>query len=142
MIEKHINGTKSELLAEYYLITHGYAISKPINDFLEYDFVVEDINGKLYKIQVKTIYFDNNKQRWVASCVTSHIHGNNKRTNKKYTKKSFDFGLFICAEYNKAYLIPISLIEGRRGITFYPNGKNNKSNTSHKDFEIYCDNIM
>ena len=74
--------------------------------------------------------------------MTSHIHGNYRRTNKKYTEKSFDYGLFICAEYNKAYLIPIGLVAGRRSITFYPNGKDNKSNTRFKDFEGYSDYIM
>ena len=127
MTSKQINGTKSELLAEYYLIRHGYNVSKPINDFSEYDFVIEDEYGKLFK---------------VGSCVTSHIRGNNRRTNKKYTEKSFDYGLFICAEYNKAYLIPIECIVGKRSITFYPNGKNNKTNTRYKDFETYIDTIM
>lgn len=91
---------------------------------------------------MKTIYFDNNKLRWLASCVTSHIRGNGRRTNKKYTEKSFDYGLFICADANCAYLIPISKIIGRRSITFYPYGKNNKSKTRYTDFEQYKDMIM
>ena len=142
MNSKQINGIKSELLAEYFLTNQGYIVSKPINDFSEYDFVVDDCNNHLYKIQVKTIYFDNNKQRWMGSCVTSHLRGNGKRTNKKYTKESFDFGLFICAEYNSVYMIPISLIEGRRSITFYPNGKANKSNTRYSDFEKFRQSIF
>ena len=142
MTEKQINGTKSELLAEYYLINKGYIVSKPINDFSEYDFVFDNGEGKLFRVQVKTIYFDNNKRRWLGSCVTSHIRGSNRRTNKKYTENSFDYGLFICAKYNMAYMIPISLIKGRRSITFYPNGKDNKSNTRFSDFEEYGEVIM
>lgn len=141
MTDKQVNGTKSELLAEYYLTNKGYIVSKPINDFSEYDFIIDD-NRNLYRIQVKTIYFDNSKQRWLGSCVTSHIRGNNRRTNKKYTEKSFDFGLFICAEHNAAYLIPIDLISGRRSITFYLNGKDNKSETRYFDFEMYRESIM
>lgn len=139
---KQINGIKSELLAEYFLINQGYIISKPINDFSEYDFIIDDEKGHLYKVQVKTIYFDNNKSRWLGSCVTSHIRGNGRRTNKKYTKKSFDYGIFICAKYNCVYMIPISLIENRRSITFYPNGKTNKSNTKYSDFEQFRQNIF
>lgn len=142
MNNKQINGTKSELLAEYFLINNGYAVSKPINDFSEYDFVIDDCKGHLYRVQVKTIYFDSSKQRWLGSCVTSHIRGNGRRINKKYTKDSFDFGLFICAEHNSAYMIPISLIEGRRSITFYPNGKANKSNTRYYDFEQFHQNLF
>ena len=142
MNSKQINGTKSELLAEYFLIAQGYIVSKPINDFLEYDFIADDRKGHLYKVQVKTIYFDNGKKRWMGSCVTSHIRGNGRRINKKYTAESFDFGLFICAEHNSAYMIPISLIEGRRSITFYPNGKANKSNTRYSDFEQFRQDIF
>lgn len=142
MNSKQLNGTKSELLAEYFLINQGYIVSKPINDFLEYDFVIDDRDGNLYKIQVKTVYFDNNKQRWLGSCVTSHIRGNGRRLNKKYTNQSFDFGVFICAEYNSAYMIPISLIAGRRSITFYPNEKDNKSNTRYSDFEQFRQDIF
>ena len=136
MNSKHKNGTESELLAEYFLIHNNYIVSKPINDFNEYDFVIDD-NGKLLRIQVKTIYFDNSKNRWMGSCVTSHIRGNGRRENKKYTVDSFDYGLFICKEYNVVYFIPISQLIGRRSITFYPNGKDNKSDTRYEDFEKY-----
>lgn len=137
MTSKQINGTKSELLAEYYLVNRGYIVSKPINDFSEYDFVADNHSGKLFTVQVKRIYFDNNKNRWLASCVVSHIRGNGRRANKKYTEESFDYGLFVCEEYNVVYLIPVALIANRRSITFYPNGKNNKSDTRYSDFEKY-----
>lgn len=139
---KQKNGTESELLAEYFLISNGYAVSKPINDFEQYDFIIDDYNGNVYKVQVKTVYYDSNKKRWVGSCVTSHIRGNGKRTNKKYNADSFDYGLFICKKYFAAYLIPINEIAGRRSITFYPNGKDNKSNTRYDDFEKYKKNII
>lgn len=142
MNDKQTNGTKSELLAEYYLVNREYIVSKPINDFSEYDFIIDDREGYLYTVQVKTIYFDNTHKRWVGSCVTSHIRGNGRRINKKYTEKSFDYGLFICAEANCAYMIPISEIVGRRSITFYPYGKDNKSNTRYIDFEKYQDVIQ
>ena len=134
MTEKQTNGQKSELLAEYYLIGKGYVVSKPINDFSEYDFIIDN-DGVLCTVQVKTIYFDNSKKRWLSSCVTSHIRGNNRRTNKKYTEKSFDYGLFVCKEYRKAYLVPIALIAGRRSITFYPDSD------STDGFEFYKDAI-
>jgi hypothetical protein len=141
MTDKQVNGQKSELLAEYFLINKGYVVSKPINDFSEYDFIIDD-NGVLHTVQVKTIYFDNSKNRYIASCVTSHIRGNNRRTNKKYTEKSFDYGLFICVEHNSAYLIPIARIAGRRSITFYPNGKHNKTKRNCDDFESYRQEII
>lgn len=142
MNSKHKHGTESELLAEFSLVNKGYIVSKPINDFNEYDLIADDCEGHLYRIQVKTIYFDNAKQRWLGSCVTSHIRGNGRRTNKKYGENSFDYCLFICKEHNSMYFVPIKEIVGKRSITFYPNGKANKSNTRYNDFEKYREDIM
>lgn len=73
MHDKQRRGTESELLAEYYFVNNGFIVSKPINDFNEYDFVI-DCNGALYKVQVKTIYFDNSKKGgWAV--VLHHIFG-------------------------------------------------------------------
>lgn len=40
---KHKNGTVSELLAEQFFIERGDIVSKPINDFSEYDLIVVQI---------------------------------------------------------------------------------------------------
>ena len=119
MYEKHINGTVSELLAEQYFINKGYIVSKPITDFNEYDFVIDN-DGNLQRVQVKTVYYDNSKHRYLSSCVISHIHGNYKRVNKKYTDKSFELYAFVCKPYNCIYIIPNKKLLGRRSLTFYP----------------------
>ena len=122
MYEKQRHGTESELLAEYYFVNIGCIVLKPINDFNEYGFVI-DCNGALYKVQVKTIYFDNSKNRWLGSCVTSHI--------------KVDYALFVCKEHNCVYLVPIDKIVGRRSITFYPDSKPESVNSRYEDFEQY-----
>lgn len=134
-MNKHQKGLISELFASAYFVKNGYIVSKPITDFNEYDFIVD--NGKLNRVQVKTIYFDNSKNRYMISCVTSHIRGNEKRINKKYTKNSFDILCAVEPELGAVYLIPIEAIALRRGVTLYPTGKNNKSNTKYEDFEKY-----
>ncbi len=136
-----MHGTESELLAEYYFTNKGYIVSKPINDFNEYDFIIDN-NGSLQRIQVKTIYYDNSKKRWLGSCVTSHMRGNNRRVNKKYKENSFDYILFVCREHNCVYFIPISKIAGRRGITFYPNGKPKNVSSRYEDYEKYKSDLM
>lgn len=139
---KQKHGTESELLAEYYLVNKGYIVSKPINDFNEYDFVVDDGKENLHTIQVKTIYYDNSKRRWLGSCVTSHIRGNGRRTNKKYNKQSFDFALFVCKDLNVVYVIPVEEICERRSITFYPDIKPKSVNSRYTDFEKYKDKLL
>lgn len=141
MTDKQINGTKSEILAQYYLINKGFLVSKPINDFLEYDFIADDDKGNIYRVQVKTIYFDNSKQRWLSSCVTSHKRSQGI-VNKKYSIDSFDYGLFICEKYSIAYFIPIDLIAERRSITFYPDGQNIPTSSRYQNFEKYREKIF
>lgn len=136
--KKHIRGTVSELLAEQYFLRKGNIVSKPINDFNEYDLIIDDGN-KLSRVQVKTIYFDNSKKRFLSSCVTSHIKGNEKRVNKKYGENSFDICACVLKEYDCIYLIPIKEMAGRRSITFYPEGKPNTVNSRFSDFEKYRD---
>ena len=135
---KHKNGTVSELLAEQFFIERGDIVSKPINDFSEYDLIIDTPSlSKLQRVQVKTIYFDNSKQRWLASLVTSHIRGNGRRENKKYSQDSFDIGAFVCKEHDVIYIIPIEELAGKRSITFYPDGKPETVNSRFKDFEHY-----
>lgn len=134
-MNKHQKGIISELLASSYFVKNGYIVSKPITDFNEYDLIID--NGELKRVQVKTIYFDNSKKRYMISCVTSHIRGDNRRENKKYSLTSFDILCAIEPELGAIYLIPIEKVAFRRGITLYPIGKNNKINKKNEDFEQY-----
>ena len=115
--QKHINGILSELIAEEYFVKKGMTVSRPVAKFGEYDLIIDD--GVLKSVQVKSIYWDNSKKRFLLSLVTSHIRGNGRRINKKYKKTSFDL---LCAveKISKAiYLIPIENIAGKRSMTFY-----------------------
>lgn len=134
-MNKHETGTVSELLASAYFVSKGYIVSKPITDFNEYDLIID--NGELKRVQVKTIYWDNSKQRYLISCVTSHIRGNENRYNKKYTQDSFDLLCAVERETNSIYLIPIDAIAGRRSITLYPKGKPKTVTDRFEDFEKY-----
>lgn len=143
MYVKHKNGTVSELLAQQFFVRNGFIVSKPINDFNEYDLVLDNPTAStIERAQVKTIYFDNTKQRWIASLVTSHIRGNERRTNKKYSEDSFDVGVFVCMECDAIYIIPVSELAGRRSVTFYPDGKPETVNSRYKDFEKYKHRLL
>jgi len=133
-MNKHQRGTVSELLSAKYFVEQGHTVSKPITDFGEYDLVV-DFNGTLERVQVKTIYWDKSKERYLISCVTSHIRGNGRRVNKKYDKHSFDSLCAVEEETGAIYLISNSLVRNRRSITVYPKGKPDTVNKRHMDFE-------
>ena len=115
--EKHIKGTTSLLLIASYFTSKGIEVFIPVDDFGECDLVIDD--GKLKKVQVKTIYWDNSKKRYLLSLVTSHIRGNNRRINKKYNLNSFDLLAGIELKSGAIYLIPIEKVAGRRSMTIY-----------------------
>lgn len=137
---KHKQGTVSELLAASHFVQNGCKVFLPIDSFGEYDLVVDD--GTLKRVQVKTIYWDNSKCRYLISCVTSHIRGNNRRTNKKYTNTSFDVLCAVNLKTNRIYKIPIEKVNGRRSITVYPNGKPDSVNSRYEDFEQYAEQLQ
>ena len=132
-MNKHQRGTVSELLSASYFVKEDYVVSKPITDFNEYDLVID--NGVLMRVQVKTIYWDTNKKRYLVSCVTSHIRGNGNRYNKKYNEESFEWLCAVEQETNSIYVVPIHRVLGRRSITFYPKGKPKTVNSRYEDFE-------
>ena len=115
--QKHINGIVAELLAETYFVQNGYTVSRPVAKFGEYDLIID--NGKLLRVQVKSLYWDNSKKRHLLSLVTSHIRGNNRRINKKYTKSSFDILCAIEKNSGAIYILPINDVAGKRSMTFY-----------------------
>ena len=133
---KHIKGTSSLLIAAEFFVSSGIPVFLPIDDFGEGDLVIDE-GSNLKKVQVKTIYWDTNKSRYLISCVTSHIRGNKRRTNKKYTQSSFDCLVGIEKETGSIYQIPIDKIKGRRSVTVYPKGKPESVSSRYQDFEKY-----
>lgn len=119
-MNKQQTGLYSELLAMAYLVKLGWRVSKPITDHSEYDLYIENDTGKPLKVQVKTAYWDNSKKRYLVSLVTSHIRGNGRKPNKKYTEKSFD--KLIAVEPNNQVIYEWSIFDvaGKRSITVYP----------------------
>lgn len=135
-MQKHVNGIASELAAAAWFVEQGWIVSRPLSDFYEYDLVIDDKKA-IRRVQVKTAYWDTSKKRFLVSCVTSHIRGNHRRTNKKYANNSFDILCAVEKATNAVYVIPKSQVVGRRSITLYPNGKPATVGERYDDFEQY-----
>jgi len=140
MNTKHKQGTVSELVAASHFVQNGYKVSLPVDGFGEYDMIIDD--SKLYRVQVKTIYWDKSKSRYLISCVTSHFRGNGRRENKKYINDCFDLMCGVSVEHQRIYLIPFENVAGRRSITVYPTGKPKTVNTRYDDFEQYAEQLL
>ena len=86
--------------------------------------MIVDDGVRLKRVQVKTVYFDNSKKRWIISFVTSHIRGGGRRVNKKYSTNSFDELCAVHLDTNSVYQIPVEVVAGKRSATVYPNQLN------------------
>lgn len=122
MNQKHKNGIISEYLAAAWFTNNGFTVSWPSDCFGEYDFIIDDKVNSPKRVQVKTIFFDNGKGRYIGNTVLSHRLSNGHTINKKYSDNSFDLCAFVCRDYNAIYILPIELVKNRRCITFYPDG--------------------
>jgi hypothetical protein len=88
----------------------GYVVLVPVDGTQRYDMVIEDANGKFWRIQCK-------KGRWkedqgvitFSAKKTSFSRGTWSRTSYTY-HDSVDFFAIYCRELQKVYLVPIDQI--------------------------------
>lgn len=60
-----LKGDIAEQAAILHALKHGWGVLKPIGDRLSYDLVF-DVQGKLAKIQVKCVWFDESRGNYVV----------------------------------------------------------------------------
>jgi lipopolysaccharide export LptBFGC system permease protein LptF len=82
----------------------GWRVSVPIGDRLSYDLVF-DINSNLLKIQVKSAWFDSNKNNYVVDVRRTKT---NRREMKRmqYEVSDFDFAILFIEDLNVFYVMP------------------------------------
>lgn len=105
MLNTQTQGAITEQKCFLKCIEFGYTVSKPLFDNARYDFIL-DVNGKLYKIQIKTSrWVDEEKSAITFNGYSQHSTGNgNKRM--KYTNQEIDY--FMTEQEGIFYLYPAS----------------------------------
>ena len=137
MLSSHFIGEITEQQVALEFLKQGILISKPLVQSSRYDFIA-DINGKLYKIQVKTGTF---KEDSYLEFATSTSHTNTKGTlNISYSADDVDF--FATMYKNQCYLIPYNLC-GKRAqrLRFVPT-KNGQTKNIRFEKDYLIDNIL
>ena len=137
MISKHVNGLVSELLAAAWFTSRGYIVSLPINQFVEYDLIVDNGTDEPKRIQVKTVYFDNSKNRYICNFGLVHKRSDGTTKIKKYDENAFDYCAAVCLEQNAIYILPIKDVAGRRSMTLFPDKEGVTSTNRFRHFEEY-----
>ncbi|MEL6989750.1 MAG: group I intron-associated PD-(D/E)XK endonuclease [Bacteroidota bacterium] len=103
-METKLKGDIAEQKVILKCLEFSRGVSIPIGDRLPYDLVI-DVHNSLFKIQVKSAWFDKNKNNWVVDNRRSLT--NQKLSKKsKYTNNDFDFAIIVIEELNVFYIMP------------------------------------
>ena len=102
-------GNRSEQHLIVLLMAVGYVVLKPVEAGLRYDLVIEDADGRFWRIQCKTGRYKNGSVEF--SCGTSmnpqrYLKGKRWGVNS-YTSSEIDYFAVWCPDLAKGYLIPI-----------------------------------
>ena len=125
------NLTELQCLAAF--MSQNCSVSIPYGDNDKYDFIA-DIDGKLYKIQVKTASKKEDTDAIIFSCRSTHLNCKGV-SNVKYTADDIDF--FATFWNNQCYLIPINECSTKKTLRFSPPKSGQSKGISFaKDYEI------
>ena len=125
-------GNLTELQCLSAFVEQGCGVSIPYGDNSKYDFIA-DVNGRLFKIQVKTSSLkDENAIKF--SCRTTHVNCKGVK-NERYSSNEVDF--FTTYWKNQCYLIPVSECSVEKTLRFAPPKSGQlKGITFAKDYEL------
>lgn len=115
-MNKVMKGDISKAFVTAMLIKEGYVVLDPISENSRYDLVIDTEKGFI-KIQIKTIYYKNDKKVYEMVCYST-TRRNKKHIKTKYTEEEVDFIIGYNPDNNEAYTFPIKDIDGRNQIIF------------------------
>ena len=106
-MDTKLKGDIAEQAVILYALKRGWGVAKPIGDRMPYDLVL-DINGTLIKLQVKSAWFDQQKQNFVVD--TRRTQTNRRRmVRSTYSGNDFDFAVIYIEELDVFYIMPVEV---------------------------------
>ncbi len=123
------------------LLEMGYTVLTPYGDSSRYDLVIEDNEGKFWRVQCKTAWIEGGDDRYIkfatASLRSRSTNGKVQYSRAKYTGQIEYFAVYS-HEQRKAYLIPANQTKGNTMRLRLAPSKNNqvKGVKWAKDYEL------
>lgn len=105
-IRKHDIGDISEAKLLGRFLERGYVVSKPFSGHCRYDFILENDEGQLLKVQCKTGRLRANSVRFSVATPS----GNGEPGRTKDYKGQIDFFAVYCPDNDGYYFVPIDAI--------------------------------
>ena len=125
-------GNLTELQCLSAFVEQGCGVSLPYGDNSKYDFIA-DIDGRLFKIQVKTSSLKD-ENAIAFSCRTTHVNCKGVK-NERYSPNEVDF--FATYWNNQCYLVPVKECSATKTLRFAPPKSGQlKGITFAKDYEL------
>ena len=119
----------TELEVMSYIIKKGYSVSIPYGDKDRYD-QIWDINGQLYRIQVKTCHLCTKNS---GKAIEFKTTGTSNGQTTSYSKKDIDY--FATFWENQVYIVPVEETSSKKTLRFESNS-NQPSISWAKDYTV------
>jgi len=109
-MDTKLKGDVAEQSVVLFALKKGWGVSRPVGDRLPYDLIL-DIQGKLLKVQVKSAWFDAQKQNYVVDNRRTKTN-RRKMVREVYAIHDFDFAIVHLPELEVFYVFPCEVFIG------------------------------
>jgi len=99
-------GDISEAAIVVRLLQIGYGVLTPYGKNHRYDLIVEDADEKLWRIQCKTGWMDD-EQTMIKFATASSYNHTAKQKGWRHYRGQCDYFAVYCEELNKVYFVPV-----------------------------------
>ncbi len=86
----------------------GYVVLTPYGGSQRYDLVIEDAEGKFWRVQCKTARIEDNGTVVAFDTANHNFVGRNKQW--RHYRGQCDYFAVYCEELNKVYLVPVGQV--------------------------------
>jgi len=124
------------------LLESGYTVLQPIGQMHRYDLVIEDADGKFWRVQVKTGWLARDDSVILFSATSNLYHyngpGNRGGTRRKSYRGEVDYFCVYVESLRKVYMLAVDEV-GKAGVTLrLTPSKNNQEKHVRwaKDYEL------
>ena len=131
-------GERSEAFIMAKLVEVGYEVLKPFGDNLRYDLVIEDADGKFWRVQCKTGRSNGDYIEFRTVSFYYHTRAGRTTNGHKSYLGQIDYFAVYCRETKGVYLIPVDLTGTSQMSLRLVSPKNNQEKNVRwaKDYEL------
>jgi hypothetical protein len=121
-------GEYNELVIAERLLKAGYNVLTPYGDSLRYDLVIEDADGKFWRVQCKTGWLDENGSVIRFNTSSNHYHYKGGRTTnaRRSYRGQVEYFAVYSPDLDKVYLIPVDHVGATEGTLRLQSTANNQ----------------